>query len=438
MTKLRAHLRRGVLALAAATLGLAAAFTGLPAEPAHAAAAVNVSGTPAADRETTIQVSGSGFQSVQGGFGGIYVLFGWVDDPTGGSWRPSNGGVTGTNLRYVYDDESAPVGFQLFVAFPGSSTGYAANGGEIAADGTWSGALRIPGAVLQTYDRDNNATTVDCRSVQCGVITIGAHGVKNANNESFTPVSFATGAAGAGADAQTGSGDAQTPTSAADTPAADAAATSDTSAAPVATSAPVVPVATTAQPLLPDWFLVLVPALLIAGLSLLALAVGAGAYLAAKSLLLGVNPEALEKVRGQRERRALRERERQRRRTAALRLAQERRTARAMARVGGRATRGTLLDTAPESAAARPTRSRIDAFFGAEPPVPGTVDGRATASDPARADGGPTVAASPVAASSVASARANGTSEPPGEGATDAGEAPTLVLATARGEGGAR
>ncbi|MDN5745914.1 MAG: hypothetical protein L0H31_12415, partial [Nocardioidaceae bacterium] len=33
-------------------------------------------------------------------------------------------------------------------------------------------------------------TTVDCTKVTCGVITIGAHGVKNAANESFTPVRF--------------------------------------------------------------------------------------------------------------------------------------------------------------------------------------------------------------------------------------------------------
>ena len=30
--------------------------------------------------------------------------------------------------------------------------------------------------------------TVDCRKVTCGVITVGAHGVANANNETFTPV----------------------------------------------------------------------------------------------------------------------------------------------------------------------------------------------------------------------------------------------------------
>jgi hypothetical protein len=47
-----------------------------------------------------------------------------------------------SNYRYVYDDETNPTGYQLFVTFPGSSTAYAANGGEIAANGTWSGTIK--------------------------------------------------------------------------------------------------------------------------------------------------------------------------------------------------------------------------------------------------------------------------------------------------------
>jgi hypothetical protein len=142
---------------------------------------------------------------VQGGLGGIYVMFGWVDDPAGGSWKPSNGGVTGTDYRYVPDSETAEnQGFQKFVAFPGSETAYAANGGQIAADGTWSTEITVPGARFQALDRDGVPSEVDCTQVRCGIITIGAHGVRNANNETFTPVTFAATSGGAAAGAATG------------------------------------------------------------------------------------------------------------------------------------------------------------------------------------------------------------------------------------------
>ncbi|PPG03915.1 hypothetical protein C5E06_06030, partial [Pseudoclavibacter sp. RFBI5] len=324
---------------------------------------------PAADAQSEIQVSGSGFQSVQGGFGGIYVLFGWVDDPNGGSWKPSAGGVTGEDYRYVYDDETNPVGYQLFAAFPGGSTSYAANGGEVAADGTWSGTLRIPGAVFQTYDRDQNATSVDCTTVQCGIITIGAHGVKNTNNESFTPLTFAGGAAAVAPQAEAS---AQQPQAAA--PAAPAEQPGD--AAPVATSAPVgtTTQSTTASQGLGSvgdalaWLVVLAPVLLLVGLTVVALAVGIGAYLAAKSLLLGVNPAALEKVRGQRERKALQEREKQRRKTAAVRLSQEQREARARRRLGAVGAQQALSHV-PAGPAPLENDKLVD-FFAMDAPSP--------------------------------------------------------------------
>ncbi|WP_282944899.1 hypothetical protein [Cellulomonas endometrii] len=199
-------LATGVLVAALALAGL---VTVAPA--ASAAASVTVTGpsggasTPA-DGPSTLRVSGSGFQSVPGGLGGIYVMFGWVDDPAGGSWRPSSGGLTGEDYRYVPDSESASnEGHQKFVAFPGSDTEGAANGGVLAADGTWATELSIPGPRFTAQDRSGATTQVDCTQVQCGVITIGAHGVKNATNETFTPVSFGAGpGAGAGAPAAAG------------------------------------------------------------------------------------------------------------------------------------------------------------------------------------------------------------------------------------------
>ena len=193
MTRVASRASRATVAVLAATT---LAFGGLvaSAEPASAAPRVSVtvadrsglSGVADSTYLTEVRVSGSGFQSIKNGFGGIYVLFGWADS----SWRPSQGGRTGVDYRYVYDDETNPVGYQLFVAFPGSSTEYAANGGHIAEDGSWSATMRIPGPRFQAYDRSGNVSTVDCTQVQCGIMTIGAHGVINANNESFTPISF--------------------------------------------------------------------------------------------------------------------------------------------------------------------------------------------------------------------------------------------------------
>lgn len=205
--------RRGriVAAFFVSLAALAAAVGG--ASPASAAARVSVAGpdgtaTFAANHATEVTVTGSGFQSIPRGFGGIYVLFGWVDDAASGSWRPSQGGEVGSDYRYVPDAESADnAGFQRFIAFPGGQTESAANG-VLAADGSWSISMRVPGATFESQNREGDVVAVDCREVTCGIITIGAHGVKNGNNETFTPVSFATAApsaptapaAGGGAD----------------------------------------------------------------------------------------------------------------------------------------------------------------------------------------------------------------------------------------------
>lgn len=193
---------RRLIAVAVTALVVVGAAGLVVAQPAFAAASVSVSAadgtsTVAADSATSVTVSGSGFQSIQNGFGGVYVLFGWMDDAAGGSWKPSNGGLVGDDYRYVPDTESLDnAGYQKFIAFAGSSTESSAHG-VLAADGSWSVAMVVPGATFESHDRDGNVSEVDCRQVTCGIITIGAHGVKNANNETFTPVSFASAAAAA-------------------------------------------------------------------------------------------------------------------------------------------------------------------------------------------------------------------------------------------------
>ena len=188
------NLTRSFVAVATA-LVVAASVVAVTDAPAWAVGSVSVTGPSGsasvdADYATEVTVSGSGFQSIPNGFGGIYVLFGWVDDAGGGSWRPSAGGVVGEDYRYVPDAESAENnGYQRFLAFPGSQTESSANG-TLGADGSWSIGMVIPGAVFESQDREGRVSEVDCRRVTCGIITIGAHGVKNANNETFTPLSF--------------------------------------------------------------------------------------------------------------------------------------------------------------------------------------------------------------------------------------------------------
>jgi hypothetical protein len=191
--------RRPLIALAAplALLGglLAPLAVSAPAEAAARVTVANSDGDAVADPTyaTALKVSGRGFQAIKGGYGGIYVVFGTVK----GTWRPSQGGQTGRDYFYVPDSEAKNnAGFQKFVAFPGSDTADAANGGTLKADGTWSTTLEVPGATFQALDRAGKATTIDCREVTCGVITVGAHGVANSNNETFTPVAFKSLGAG--------------------------------------------------------------------------------------------------------------------------------------------------------------------------------------------------------------------------------------------------
>lgn len=183
--------------LAVSALVLAGTFG--TSAPALAAASVTVSGPDGAAAVPTaggtVTVTGRGFTSVKAGFGGIYVAFGWVDDAAGGSWRPSRGGITGQDYRYIPDSESRDNAGRLrYVAFPGSSTAAEANGGSLTEDGRFRVQLSIPGPRFSATDRNGRTVEVDCTTVQCGVLTFGAHGVANADNETFTPVRFTAGA----------------------------------------------------------------------------------------------------------------------------------------------------------------------------------------------------------------------------------------------------
>lgn len=186
------HVGRRLLGGVTAALLLAAATVVLLAQPANAAARVDVAPAPNADGSTTVTVSGAGFQYQPNAPGGIYVFFGAVSDPGTNSWAPSQGGKSGTSFGY-----SSASGATLLVAFQGGSSADAANA-AIAPDGSWSAQMTIPGSSFASSSGNPHegqaveGATIDCLRVQCGIITIGAHGMVNANNESFTPVGFVT------------------------------------------------------------------------------------------------------------------------------------------------------------------------------------------------------------------------------------------------------
>ena len=171
-----------------AMLGMAV----LGANAAHAAGRVDVSPAPNADGSTTVTLSGSGFQYVPNAPGGIYVTFGVVQDPTTNSWAPSQGGRSGSTFGYA-----STGGATLLVAFAGGSSAGESNA-VIDENGNWTAQMTIPGARFPSSSGNPHAgqaqegAEIDCLTVQCGIITFGAHGMVNANNESFTPVSFAT------------------------------------------------------------------------------------------------------------------------------------------------------------------------------------------------------------------------------------------------------
>lgn len=173
--------------LGAALLAIASAA------PAQAAARLSASSSlggavASSSSATTFTVSGSGYQVIEGGFGGVYVGFGWVNSS---NWGPSKGGATGADYDYVPDDQSKNnKGYQAFVAFPGSSTAGEAQG-TMGSDGSFRVQLTVPGPTFTGA----GGKRIDCLKVTCGFFTWGAHGVRNGANESFTPVTFQGAAA---------------------------------------------------------------------------------------------------------------------------------------------------------------------------------------------------------------------------------------------------
>jgi hypothetical protein len=226
------------VAVAATLLAGGAAFA-VPAGAAPAAPAVPVQGqcgntqaapTITVDKTTldsaattTVNITGTSYllpPHVCGTqvFGGIYVFFGWVQP--GPTWGPSHRATPGQGLfgqTYSYPGEGGGAdtrddgtGVVRLVSFTQGGESGAATDFHMDGAGNWSTSVVVNGS---KYSFVNVITgeqrTVDCLQVQCGVFSIGAHGISSATNEVFTPINFTVaggapvvpppaGAAGAG------------------------------------------------------------------------------------------------------------------------------------------------------------------------------------------------------------------------------------------------
>ena len=157
---------------------------------------------------TEITVTGRSYQAplrdcTKPVFGGIYVFFGWVKP--GGQWGPSWKSSNSTDGLFGYtfsypgegggdDTRDDGTGTVRLVAFsPGGESGDATPF-HMDGSGNWQTTLTVRGSSYHFKNvRTDEEFTVDCLKVQCGVLTIGGHGITSRPNEQFTPINFTTG-----------------------------------------------------------------------------------------------------------------------------------------------------------------------------------------------------------------------------------------------------
>ncbi len=230
-----------IASVAGAGIGVGGPAAAAPAAPAGAQAtcgsaaptAPALTATPnvlPANATSTVTVRGSRFMvpphpAGADVFGGVYVFFGWV--APGGQWGPGWRGRVPSNpyaglfgATYAYpgedagaetrDDGSGTVRLVSFTAggLSGSETAY-----HMDCDGNWQTTVTVRGATFQWRDHLTGASsTIDCRVVQCGILTIGAHGKASQTNEVFTPITFTSPPATSGGSPTPVPGGEQTPT----------------------------------------------------------------------------------------------------------------------------------------------------------------------------------------------------------------------------------
>ncbi|MFI5044807.1 MAG: hypothetical protein ACHQDC_08450, partial [Acidimicrobiales bacterium] len=168
-----------------------------PVLPATGASTVTVTGGNYLVPKTAWNAATNRCNDVRGG---VYVFFGWVNPA--GNWGPSTRanapGAGKFGSGYTYPGESGgaetrevaadvPIRFVSFSpgGESGSSTPFHMDGA-----GNWSTQLVVTGPTYAWSGEGLGSGSVDCRAVQCGVFTIGAHGIPSATNEVFTPITF--------------------------------------------------------------------------------------------------------------------------------------------------------------------------------------------------------------------------------------------------------
>ncbi|SJN09515.1 hypothetical protein FM113_06450 [Leucobacter sp. 7(1)] len=136
------------------------------------------------DTNQKVTLKGTGYPTSRDGatFGGLYVLFGWVD-PSEPNWAPTMGGASGKTFTYANDGKPSGT-FQQMVNFPGNTTGP----GMPTMDDKGNWTMELP--IEKSQFTSAQAKEVDCIKMTCGIITIGAHGLPLKGGEVFTPIYF--------------------------------------------------------------------------------------------------------------------------------------------------------------------------------------------------------------------------------------------------------
>jgi hypothetical protein len=131
----------------------------------------------------SLAVSGQGFTKNTNA-AGLYVLFGYMVT------SPAQGGSAGNGYDFNPGGGSSGQEGQLFIAWPDNAETGAAAHAKLTA--TVNGSFTAAGLFAQAVFVGQSGAVVNCLNgtVVCGVITIGAHGGRDAALETFTPVFF--------------------------------------------------------------------------------------------------------------------------------------------------------------------------------------------------------------------------------------------------------
>jgi hypothetical protein len=150
-----------------------------PASPLTPAVTVTPMTGLDGDAETTLNVSGTGFDPNAAGGNGFYVAFG----PRGSD----------------FSTNTAPYYKAVYVRLSGTTPGTTLN-----LDGSWSTTIAVKRVYSKTSAGASPVTTdYDCSAVQCNVLTFGAQGSTDRSLDTTTPIGFAPAPGGGGSSSPT-------------------------------------------------------------------------------------------------------------------------------------------------------------------------------------------------------------------------------------------